>query len=58
MVGLTNIYNSMGNLKTGEYVYLSGIRYMVLGYSDYDRKWLVVADDYGNKSTLYVYRIK
>jgi hypothetical protein len=51
----------MGNLKTGTYVYLNGNQYLFLGYSDYKRKWLVIADTHGNKLTIHesdIYTIK
>ncbi len=41
-------------MKTGEIVFLNGVEYLFLGYSDYKRKWGVFADKYGNKHTRYL----
>jgi hypothetical protein len=35
-------------MKCGQYIQLNGIRYMFLGYSDYKRRWGVIADIHGN----------
>ena len=42
------------NIKSGQYVYLSGKQYLFLGYTDYHRKRGVVADIYGNKTEVWV----
>lgn len=41
-------------MKTGEYIEFDGVVYLFLGYSDYKRKWGVLADQYGNKHTRYL----
>ena len=40
---------------SGQCLTLDGIGYIVLGYSDYKRKRIVLADMYGNKHTRIVY---
>ena len=41
-------------LKNGEYVYINNLRYMFLGYSDYERKYAKIADMYGNTTIVNV----
>ena len=40
-------------IKSGEDVLFGNMVYLFLGYSDYKRKWCVVADKYGNKVKIY-----
>ena len=44
----------MGNIKSGQNVYLNGLEYLFLGYNDNKRKWGTIADRFGNKSEIYV----
>lgn len=40
-------------MKCGEILTLSGIHYMFLGYTDYKRKYGLLADKHGNKHIHY-----
>jgi hypothetical protein len=40
-------------LKSGEYIKMYGHMYLFLGYSDYKRKYGVLADYHGNKHIHY-----
>lgn len=39
--------------KSGQYITLHDQLYLVLGYSDYKRKILIVADKHGNTNEIY-----
>jgi hypothetical protein len=41
------------NRLSGSYIMFNGEYHIFLGYSDYARKWLVIADRHGNKKTIH-----
>lgn len=45
-------------LKTGQKINFKSIAYLFLGYVDYKRKWGVIADRFGNKTTIYCNDLK
>jgi len=44
-------------IKSGQYVYLSGLSYLFLGYSDYKRMRGIIADKHGNRVEVWVERL-
>lgn len=41
------------NRLSGTYVTFHGEQHIFLGYSDYLRRWLVIADRHGNTKTIH-----
>lgn len=41
-------------MKSGQSIILYNLHYLFLGYVDYEKKWGVAADRYGNKHIFYI----